>query len=112
MLPSLAIGITEEVFWKQTPRTLAIYFEAYNLKQEREVKRWSQQAWEIGLRVKQALNTSVLVAGLWDGKHRPDEYPDCPHIKIENNSNEMTEQQVENERLRAYAFFKSFGKHK
>jgi hypothetical protein len=49
---------------------------------------------------------------LWDGKHKPDEYPKCPHIEIENNSNDMTEEQVKNERLRAYTFLKSFGKHK
>ena len=66
----------------------------------------------MGLRFKQALNTSVLAVGLWDGKHKPDEYPDCPHIEIENNSNEMTEEQVKNERLRAYTFFKSFGRPK
>ena len=112
LLPSLAIGISEEVFWKQTPRTLAIYFKAYNLKQEREFKRWSQQSWEIGLRVKQALDTSVLAVGLWDGKHKPSEYPKCPYIEIENNPSEMTEEQIKAERLRAYNFLKSLGKHK
>jgi hypothetical protein len=112
LLPSLAIGIPEEVFWKKTPKTLAIYFKAYRKQKEEEAKRWSQQMWEMGIYVKWAIATSVFPAGLYDGKHKLPEYPKCPHTNVENNTSEMTEEQLKAERLRTYYYFKSLGKHK
>lgn len=112
LLPSLAIGMPEEVFWKKTPKTLEIYFKAYAKKQEREQKRWSQQMWEMGIYVKWAIQTSVFPAGLYDGKHKLPDYPKCPYLEDENKPDGHDKQWVENERLRCYAYFKSFGKHK
>ena len=112
LIPSLSIGIPEDVFWKKTPKSLAIYFKAYRKRKEDEAKRWSQQAWEMGMYVKAAIATTVVPAGLYDGKHRLSDYPQCPHIKVENNPDEQDEQWVKNERLRCYAYFKSFGKNR
>ena len=112
LIPSLAIGIPEDVFWKKTPKSLGIYFKAYQKQKEDEAKRWSQQAWEMGMYVKAAISTSIFVAGLYDGKHKPPEYPECPHTKLENNLSEKNEQWVKNERLRCYGFLKSLSVHK
>lgn len=112
LLPCLEIGVSEEVFWDKTPKELTIYFKAFRKIQEREAKRWSQQMWEMGLYVKLAIGTSVFPAGLYDGKRKLPDYPNCPHTEIENTANEENEQWIKNERLRCYAYFKSFGKHK
>lgn len=105
------MDIPEEVFWQKTPKTLAIYLKAYEKKKEYEAKRWSQQAWEIGAFVLNALNSTVVSVGLWNGK-KPPKYVDCPHTNFENNPNEKNEQWVKNERLRLYAYLKSFGGNK
>lgn len=110
LLPCLEIGMQEDVFWNKTPKQLTIYFKAYNNIKEKEVKRWSQQMWEMGLYVKAAIATSVFPVGLYDCKHKLGDYPKCPHINFENTTNEQDEQWVKNERLRCEMFFKSFGK--
>lgn len=63
--------------------------------------------WEMGIWVKNAIQTSVFVAGLYNGKTVP-QYPNCPYL--EDEQNKQDEQWIKNERLRAYAFFKSLGK--
>lgn len=112
LLPALSIGISEDVFWKQSPKSIKLYFKAYQMAKEREWKETEQKAWLMGVYVKQAIATSVFAAGLYDGKHKLPDYPQCPHTNFENNSNEMSEKELEAQRLRAYAYFKSFGKHK
>lgn len=82
------------------------------MAKEREWKEIEQKSWLMGAYIKQAINSSVFVAGLYDGKHKIPDYPQCPHTNVENNSNEMDEKELEAQRLRAYAYFKSFGKHK
>ena len=82
------------------------------MAKEREWKETEQKSWLMGAYVKQAIQTSVFVAGLYDGKHKPPEYPKCPHTEIENNSSDMSEKELEAQRLRAYAYFKSVGKHR
>lgn len=106
LLPSLAIGVPESVFWKKTPRTLQVYFKAQNKKDERAV----QMMWKMGDYIRTVLQTTPVILGFANGK-LPD-YPDCPNFEVENNPKELNEQWVQNERLRAYAFFKSLGKHK
>lgn len=110
LLPSLVIGVPEEVFWKKTPKTLAVYFKAYRQRQEEEAKRWSQKAWEMGQYVRAAISTSIFPAGLYDGKHKLPDYPKCPHIELENNLEDLTEEQKQNERMRLYNYLKSFSK--
>ena len=111
LLPCLEIGMPESVFWDKTPKRLTVYFTAFQRRKENEMKRWSQQMWEMGVYMKAAIATSVFPAGLYDGKHKLPDYPECPHTKFENSPNEQDEQWVENERLRCYAYFKSLGKH-
>ena len=90
---------------------MALYFKAYTQRKETEAKEWSQKMWQMGIYVKAAILTSVFPVGLYDKKYRLPDYPECPYTKNENNSDEMNEQQVQNERMRCYMYFKSFGKH-
>ena len=112
MLPSLVIGVSEDVFWKQTPKTLQLYVKAYNQRREAEDKRMLQMLWKMGDYMRVAMSSIVVPIGLVDNINNLQKYPECPFAKDENNSNEMSEQQIQNERLRCYMFFKSFGKHK
>jgi hypothetical protein len=112
LLPSLVIGVSEDVFWKQTPKTLQLYVEAYNQRREAEDKRMLQMLWKMGDYIRVAMSSIVVPVGFIDSINNLQKYPECPFNKDENNANEMSEQQIQNERLRCYMFFKAFGKHK
>lgn len=110
LLPCLSMGIPEDVFWQKSPRTIRLYIKAFEMREEREAKRWSQKAWEMGAYVRWAIATSVFPAGLYDGKGRLPNYPNCPYINSENNPEELTEEQKQYERMRCYNYLMSFGK--
>lgn len=112
LLPSLAIGVPESVFWEKTPKTIQIYFNAYAQKKEHEAKEWRQKMWVMGQYVKAAIGTSVFVAGLYDGKHSLPKYPEFPQFKDENNSGEVSEERKEIEKRRLIAYLNSLGGHK
>lgn len=104
LLPSLVIGLDENIFWKQTPKTILIYFEADKQKQLRR----QQEMWLMGAYVKTALSTTIITAGLAD-KSTPSKmpkYPDMPQLAEET---EMTEERKEAERRRMYAYYKRLG---
>ena len=111
LLPSLVIGVPEEVFWTKTPKTIQVYFRAYNKMKEQEGKEWAYKAWLTGLYTKAAISTSVFVAGLYDGKHKPKDYPKPPKFEDnEQTEEEYTQEQIELERSRVVAYLKSLGK--
>ena len=112
LLPSLVIGIPEEVFWTKTPKTIQLYFKAYQQRKEEEGKELEYKAWLFGAYTRAAISTSVFTAGLWDGKHKPDEYPKPPKFdnKKEDEQTEYTQEQIELERNRVLAYLKSLGK--
>lgn len=66
----------------------------------------------MGQYVRWAISTTVFPAGLYDGKHKLPDYPDCPYTKFENNPDELSEEQKEFERKRLYAYLMTFGSHK
>ena len=68
-----------------------------------------QMLWKMGDYIRVAM-TSIIVPVGFGEPNKLQQYPECPFVKDENNSNELTEQQIKNERLRAYMFFKSFGR--
>lgn len=106
LLPSLKIGIPEDVFWRKTPKTLKIYFDAYKQKREEEDLRTMQILWKMGDYVRCAISSSVFVMGMAKSSSLP-EYPKCPQPKFENNEEQLSEQQIKNERLKLYAYLKS-----
>lgn len=68
--------------------------------------------WQMGNYVRAALMTSVVPVGLYDGKHKLGDYPKCPYLEERQEEVEMTEEQIQAERLRCYYYFKNFGKRK
>ena len=102
-MPSLVIGLSEEVFWKQTPKTLMLYFEADKQKQLRQ----QQNAWLIGAYVKSALSSTIIVAGLADKNTagKLPKYPDAPKLDdYTNGEREYTKEEIaaQNKRLELY----------
>ena len=104
--PSLVIGLNEDIFWKQTPKTILIYFEADKERQ----KQKAQEAWLFGAYFKQALQSTILVAGLADQStaHKLPKYPKCPYQdEIERV---YTEEEKEYERMRLVNYLNQFSK--
>ena len=91
-MPSLVIGLDEDRFWKQTPKTILVYFDAARI---REQKR-AQELWTIGAYVKQALCSTILVASLADKNthNQMPKFPPCPY-KDKDEKRELTEEEIE-----------------
>lgn len=96
----------EDIFWKQTPKTILIYFEADKERQQRRM----QEIWLMGAYFKQALASTILVAGLADKNtsSRMPKYPQCPYEKAEER--EWTEEQKTYERMRLVQYLNSFSR--
>lgn len=96
----------EDKFWKQTPKTIQIYFEADQLKQQRQV----QHAWLVGAFVKQALSSTILVAGLADKNtaNKLPKYPKCPYE--DEYQRVLTEEQKQYERMRLVQYLNRFSR--
>lgn len=96
----------EDIFWKQTPKTILIYFEADKERQ----KQKAQEAWLLGIYFKQALQSTILIAGLAD-KNTPSKmpkYPKCPYA--DNTERVYTEEEKEYERLRLVQYLNQFSR--
>jgi hypothetical protein len=107
---ALTYGMTPEQYWNCDPEMYYNYKNAYeNRRKLKEQDIWSQAAY-----FKCAIEGSVqAVSGITDfKKHKFTEFPKCPHIEEKDSIKELTEQQLENERLKTYAFFKSFAKRR
>ncbi len=93
----------EATFWEQTPKSIKVYFEADRLKRLRK----QQEAWLMGAYVKQALQSTILVAGLADEhtKNKMPKYPECP--KSEEPERELTEKQKEMMRRNVISWFEA-----
>ena len=102
---ALIIGMTPEQYWCGNPQMLYNYKRAYEFTQ----KKLEQHIW-LSARYNQcAVSSSVVnVAGITDyKKYKIPDMPPCPYLEEEKEKRILTEQDKQNERLRAYAFFKN-----
>ena len=106
LLPSLVIGLDEDKFWTLTPKTIQIYFEAERQKQKNRV----QEIWLMGAYFKQALSSTILVAGIADknSASKMPKFPVCPSKEVEEI--ELTEKQKCYERARLVQYLNRFSK--
>ena len=103
---ALIIGMTPEQYWFDNPQLLYNYKRAYEFTQ----KKIEQNLWLASGYNKEAFSSSILnVVGITDyKKYKIPDMPKCPYVEEEKSKQQiMTQQQIENERLRAYAFFKN-----
>lgn len=100
---ALTLGMTVEQYWLGDPRLLLNFEE--KSKTDKLIKK--QEAWLIGAFFKNALESTILVAGLAD-KDTPSKmpkYPDCPMPTDENGDVIMTDEAIETERERLYRYY-------
>ena len=100
--------MTPEQYWYDNPRLLLNYEVNY----KKEIYKMRYEAWLIGAHVKQALQSTVLVAGLANkdtGKKMP-KYPDMPMPTNDEGEVEMSETAKELERERFYRYLHKLAK--
>lgn len=97
--------MSEDVFWKQTPRKMKIYFDADKEKQ----KRKEQEMWMMGLYIKSALQSTVLAAGLFDPK-KLGQLPKYPSMPYSDNGveEELSQEQIDEETQKYVNYINSF----
>lgn len=102
---ALLIGMTADEFWYGDPELFYNYARVYELKQKNE----HQNIWQIGARVKQVLDSSIIFTSMADKKTAKNlpEYPECPYT--ENSDNEvMGENEIDLQRERAKVWLENW----
>lgn len=107
---ALIYGMTAEQYWNSDPEIFYNYKNSYETK--RKIKE--QDIWLQAKYFQYSISCSVQnVSGITDYKNfKIPDFPERPYNNENEKSIELTEQQLENERLKTYAFFKSFAKRK
>ena len=97
--------MTPEQYWCDNPQLLYNYKRAYELSQ----KKLEQHIWLASRYNVSAFSSAVVnVAGITDyKKYKVPDFVECPYLQDDKEKQVMTQKQIENERLRAYAFFKN-----
>lgn len=99
LLPEmLAIGMTEEQFWKSNPKKIKPYIKAYELR----TKEIDAQNWMLGMYVRDALNSCLMAnSQMFRGKaFEPIKYPEKPYLEeVERRKpvEQMTEEEIQAE---------------
>lgn len=112
----LSIGMTYEQFWYGDVTMTKDYLKAYKIKakRENEIEQWN--IWKQGMYIYEALcDVSPVLHAFSKNGTKPLPYSEVPYgmekykQEIEENK-EPTEQEKENERLRAIVFFSNWAK--
>lgn len=93
---ALVVGIDDNVFWHLTPKTIQIYFKAYNKRQQTQI----QDLWLQGKYFACAIASTISFS-----KQRPPEYPEMPYQNEDNEQLAQNEDWVKAQRQRAYDNF-------
>lgn len=93
---ALIAGIDDNVFWHLTPKTIQVYFKAYNKRRQIAI----QDLWLQG-----RYFACAIASTLQFGKQKPPEYPPMPYE--EENEKELAndEEWVKAQRARAWQHF-------
>lgn len=91
--------MSEKQYWYGHPRLILNYEKKY----KHEMERKQQGYWTIGAYVKNALQSTILMAGLADEKtaNKLPKYPDFPKFEEERPMSEKR-REAETERLMSY----------
>ena len=100
----MVIGIDDSVFWHLTPKTIQIYFKAYNKRRKIQV----QDIWLQGNYFR-----SAIISSLQFSKQKPPEYPEMPYREELEQELVQDEEWVKKERQKAFNHFSMLlSKHK
>lgn len=101
MIPCLALGISEELFWTLNPKRLHPYLEAEKLIQEKR----DAEMWRMGMYVYNAVRTAV--DNVLNGRKSQAKYMDKPLLEQYKEAHQEVELTEEDEMKQVEAFFLS-----
>lgn len=101
MIPSLALGISEELFWTLSPSRLYPYLEADKRKQEKR----DLEMWRMGFYVKNAV--AVAIDKVLNGRKSTLEYMDKPLLAQVKESQQEVELSEDEKMRQVEALFMS-----
>lgn len=93
---ALIVGIEDSVFWHLTPKTIQIYFKAYNKRRQTQIQDLWLQGKYFGCAIASTLQFS---------KQKPPEYPEMPYQDEDNEQLAQNEDWVKAQRQIAYDHF-------
>lgn len=93
---ALVVGIDDNVFWHLTPKTIQIYFKAYNKRRQTAI----QDLWLQGKYFACAIASTISFS-----KQRPPEYPPMPYEEENEKELASDEEWVKAQRARAWQHF-------
>lgn len=94
VLPAyMVMGVSEEKFWDSTPKELAPYIKAYEIKQ----KAKDSDMWKMGIYVLSAVQTAVQNS-LFGRKSKAEYIKEPLSNKVQEKKKVLTEQDKKNER--------------
>lgn len=102
--------MTPKQYWYDNPQLLYNYKRAYEISQ----KKLEQHLWLLARYNQSAFSSAVVnVVGITDyKKYKVPDFVECPYKQECKEERILTDKQIENERLRAYAFFKNLKANK
>ena len=101
MIPCLALGISEELFWTLNPKRLHPYLEAEKLIQEKR----DAEMWRMGMYVYNAVQTAV--DNVINGRKSQAKYMDKPLLEQYKEAKQEVALTEEDEMKQVEAFFLS-----
>ena len=112
----ISIGMTYEQFWRDDPTIAQSYLKAYKIKTEREIEMDQWKMWKQGMYIYESLcDVSPILHAFSKNGTKPLPYPEVPY-GMERYKQELeekrqpTEQEIENERLKAQIFFSNWAR--
>ena len=101
MIPCLALGISEELFWTLNPRRIQPYLEADKLVQEKR----DAEMWRMGMYVHNAV--AVAIDKILNGRKSTLEYMDKPLLEKYKESKKEVELSEDEKMRQVEALFMS-----
>ena len=117
----ISIGMTYEQFWYEDPTIATSYLKAFKIKQKREIEILDYKMWKQGMYIYEALcDVSPILHAFCKKGTKPLPYPETPYGYDKNKTNDInndgekdkkiTQQEIENERLKAQIFFSNWAR--
>lgn len=110
------MGMTYEQFWEDDPTITKAYFQSYKMKLREETEKEQYYMWKQGMYIYEALcDVAPILHAFSKNGTKPLPYSKAPYgfenkqKEIEENR-EPTNQEVENERLKAQIFFANWSR--
>lgn len=95
---ALLVDIPPNIFWGLTPKTIQVYFRAYNQKRKTII----QDIWLQGSYMRQAIISSLSFSN-----KKPPDYPEMPFKDEADENAEQDEEWVKAQRAKVWNYFNS-----